>query len=142
MPPIELTPAECAEVAQVSGMGYITCPLPPWDSKPMIGRLTSWPEARPMLLRSVSLKCYLHPGCGSPAKGRWAVSDNQLLRWLFSGVCEEGATKHRKHELRLLHAAAWQPIFDEGIAPPPATAEGSAASSSSDALPLPPSAAI
>ena len=142
VPPIELTPAECAEVAQVSGMGYITCPIPPWDSKPMIGRLTSWPEARPMLLRSVSLKCYLHPGCGSPAKGRWAVSDNQLLRWLFSGVCEEGATKHRKHELRLLHAAAWQPIFDEGIAPPPATAEGSAASSSSDALPLPPSAAI
>ena len=74
-----------AQACAVSPLGYVSCPLGLWSCRPSIGRLTSWPASKPVALRSISMTCYLHPNCSSPAKRRGAVSDDQMLQWLFFG---------------------------------------------------------
>ena len=70
-----------AAAALVAG-GYIKCALEPWHQG-HIGRITSWPESKPLHLRSSSCRCYMHPGC-TVAKARSQVSDAFYMHWLFS----------------------------------------------------------
>ena len=81
------TAVEKAAGANVDCLGYISHP----DSlefnidKVLIGRITTWPREEPLLRRSVSIKCWMHPGCGSPARKRHQVDDALLLQWFFQG---------------------------------------------------------
>lgn len=128
------SPAAAAAAAIVGTMGYVTCPLAGWAPIPMVGRLTTWPESKPYESRSVSIKCFMHPRCGSPAKVRWKVSDEQLMTWLFSGAHEPNATQERRRALAAEHKALWGPIFagaSANASPTPAASASGAASSSS-----------
>ena len=37
-------PAECTDCTVISASGYLSCPLEPFASLSMLGRLTSWPK--------------------------------------------------------------------------------------------------
>lgn len=137
--PVDAPPTaeDAANAATVSPGGYISCPLGLWASQPSIARITSWPSSAPMQSRSVSARCYIHSGCTSPAKRRWAVSDKDLLLWVFSGRVEQGASPARRRELATEHKAKWRELFPAG-GPAPASREaappsGSGAASSSAA---------
>jgi hypothetical protein len=127
----EVSPVGDVQLAlssQVSSTGYVSSPAGIWSTLGSIGRVTSWPAHKPMLVRSVSMKCYLHPGCTSPAKGRSKVSDQFLLEWLFAGVHEPGAASGRKKELGSLHRALFVTRF--AAVNTPAASSSAAASSS------------
>ena len=79
----EPTIMECIDAALTGPLGYITCPLGRWRDVAMIGRIITWPASKPIAQRSVSVRCYLHPTCTSPAKLRHSVSDRLLYGWLF-----------------------------------------------------------
>ena len=120
--------------SEIFPLGYLSCSLPPYDARGSIGRLTDWPKTTAAKWRSVSLKCQLHTQCSSPAKKRYDVTDETLLKWFFSGVYERDATIARKRELGRQHQAMWADLF---AAASPLVATG-AASSSSDAMPTAP----
>lgn len=108
--PALISVAEVCAAAQTSPGGYISSPVGVWAGRPMVGRLTTWPEHKPIPNRSVSVRCYLHTGCCTPARARGKVSDDRLREWLFSGVIPEvGASAARKREL----AAAHRKLFAE-----------------------------
>jgi hypothetical protein len=75
---------DVVRVACIDDLGYVRCAVHPWSSKNPAGRLTSWPNDKPMALRSVSMRCFYHPNC-SLAKSRKKLTDEDLLCWLFSG---------------------------------------------------------
>lgn len=102
--------AACAAAAEVSPAGYVSSPLSPY-SKAIPGRITTWPASAQLEMRSVSCKCYAHPNCGSPARRRWAVSDRELLTWLFSGASEEDGTADRRRQLTTEHKAMWDSVI-------------------------------
>lgn len=79
-----LDPQAGARSCMVSGLGYVSTPLQPWCQKPNVGRITTWPANQPLSWRSVSMTCYMHSSCKTPARRRGHVTDAQLLTWLFS----------------------------------------------------------
>jgi hypothetical protein len=112
VPPLVLV-RDVAAAAAMSPLGYITSPIGVWAGRAMVGRLTTWPAHKPVSNRSVSMKCYLHPGCTTPARARWKVSDDRLLLWLFSGVApEEGASAAKKQELKAAHLTLFAKIVE------------------------------
>ena len=115
------SPAELRGSCHIDGRGYVTSPHPPWAGKhPGVGRLTTWPESKPVERRSVSMRCYLHPKCVTPARVRTKVSDDLLLRWLFGGcVPETGASRAREEELGKEHRALFSRMIAEPAEPPP-----------------------
>lgn len=115
-PEVVATPKECADQAEISPMGYISCPLPPFNDKPAPGRLTTWPATKPLASRSVSVRCYMHPGCSSPAKSRRLVEDSLLVQWLFSAKVEPGATRERQHQLAKEHKELFKAMLAEAAA--------------------------
>lgn len=102
--------------ASVSPLGYVNSAHPMFSDVPNVGRITSWPSSVPEMRRSMSCKCYLHPSCGSPAKGRKTVSDDLLLRWLFAGDYEQDVSRDRKRELGEAHRAKWKALFSAHVA--------------------------
>lgn len=130
--------ADAVQKALTTPLGYVSCELGAWQAKPMVGRLTSWPANQPVQSRSVSMKCYLHSNCTSPAIKRWKISsDDVFYTWLFNGkIPDPGATTATKKALGAEHKAAWASIFSSmGSAPPvpvppPASSSGAASSSS------------
>ena len=65
--------------------GYIACSVEPWSTVVgKVGRITTYPESKPLPDRSVSVKCYMHPGCSRTTK-RSRVADDTLLLWLYQG---------------------------------------------------------
>ena len=128
--------AEAVQKALTTPLGYVSCELGPWLAKPMLGRLTSWPESQPQQSRSVSMKCYLHPNCTSPAVKRWKIiSDDVFYMWLFnSKIPDPGATTVTKKALGAEHKAAWATVFSSmnsaTLVPVPAASSSGAASSS------------
>ena len=93
--------------------GFISCPRQPWAEFASIGRITTWPANKPMEKRSVSCKCHIHAAkCSSPARMRIAVTDEELLAWLFAGKCEPLASAGRCDELTKEHKALWAPTID------------------------------
>lgn len=103
----EVTPEVAAAGATISDAGYISSQAQGWQDIAAVGRITTWPSSKPVERRSVGCRCYLHPGCTSAARSRQVVDDQTLLRWLFSGQREPGATRERQHELAKLHKAAF-----------------------------------
>lgn len=87
-------------------LGYVTCAMPEFQHKPILGRITTWPESRPEEKRSLSMRCMLHTNC-SVAVPRWRVTDQLLFRWLLEGVYEDRPTAQRKAELRVMHRDLW-----------------------------------
>jgi hypothetical protein len=130
--PAEATLDDVCEAAIISTRGYVTSPVGPWGSMSMVGRLTTWPEKVAMDNRSCSMKCYVHPGCTSPARKRHRVTDAALLRWLFSGeLPAEGGTSIEKKALGLAHRALFQKMVDNA-GPAAAASSTSGARSSVD----------
>lgn len=111
---------QLVEACTVTALGYVSCPLPPWDSRPVFGRITTWPTNKPVASRSVSCRCYTHTGCTTPAKRRWQVSDRQLLEWLLQGRVEPEAGSDRRKALAAEHRAAFAQISN----PPPSASSG------------------
>ena len=67
----------------MGALGYINTDVLPWSALVNVGRITDWPKDKPEQDRSVSCRCYMHPGCGTPAKRRHAVTDRIFSSWLF-----------------------------------------------------------
>ena len=63
--------------------GYINTDVLPWSEVKNVGRITEWQKERAEQDRYVSCRCYMHPNCGSPARQRRTVNNNQLVSWLF-----------------------------------------------------------
>ena len=86
-----------AASAVVDEEGYVTNPSEPWSFlyKGRVGRITTWPETKPLLARNVSCKCLYHSDCSSKAVARSQITDQQLISWLFAGVCELGCVLGR-----------------------------------------------
>ena len=107
-----LTPRELAVRAEVSDTGYVSVADLPWSAYARHpGRITTWPANKPVEQRSVSMRCYLHPGC-SIAKGRLRITDLRLLEWLFSAEVNIGAPVAEQHAMRARHKAAFNDIFN------------------------------
>lgn len=107
------TPAEAAAVARVQAAGYVTCILAPWSDMTHVGRITTWPDDRPVAQRSVGCRCYQHPRC-SVSKARSKVSDELLLRWLFSGeIPGSEATPAQKAAMRESHMRHFRDLLQE-----------------------------
>lgn len=126
------TPQSLAASATVSDLGYVSSPDPRFNDVPNIGRITTWPAKMPLERRSVSCRCYMHPNCTSPAKRRWAVGDDILLQWLFSGQCDPNASRERKEKLGEEHRAKWRTLYD-GAASSSTGGRGKGSSSSTAA---------
>jgi hypothetical protein len=116
--------------AVISPLGYVSVAVPPWNTLPSVGRVTTWPAATMLQNRSCSVKCYMHPGCGSPAKRRQAVKDQQLLNWLFSMQPMPLGTVAEKRAACVEHKSKWAAAISH---PVPALSAGSGASSSGHA---------
>jgi hypothetical protein len=115
--PRDASPAEAAAAARIGVAGYISCHIPPWDTVPNPGRLTTWPESKPMAQRSVALRCYLHPGC-TVTKGRSRVTDDLLLKWLFSGeVVPKTATAAFRAAKKAAHLSLFKTMVAESLGP-------------------------
>ena len=112
-PEAPATVEQLVAASEVTPLGYVSCSVPPFIAKPMIGRLTTWPADRPVERRSVSMRCYMHTGCVSSAKGRTKISDDQLLRWLFSGEFKPDATSAQKKAGAIEHKAHFAAILAE-----------------------------
>lgn len=119
-----------AAAATISPTGYVSSSAGAWSEVAMVGRITTWPAHKPEETRSVSCRCYVHTNCRSPARRRFAITNEDLLRWLFSAVREPGAPRARQQELAKQHQAQWQVLF-----PPAARQPAGGASSSSAAAP-------
>jgi len=117
-PPLPFAPptlAQLVEASRVSSLGYVSCSLEPWKSIISLGRRTTWPVSKPEEARSVSMRCYVHPGC-KVISSRRAASDSLLLSWLYSGtIVAEGATAMRKQELRAEHEAVFKRLIADPI---------------------------
>ena len=105
------TPRELAARAEVSATGYVSiADLPRSAYLRHPGRITTWPESKPLEHRSVSIRCYFHPGC-SVAKVRARVTDLRLLEWLFSAEVDMSAPIAEQHAVRARHKASFCDIF-------------------------------
>eukprot|EP00959_Pyramimonas_sp_CCMP1952_P269250 5629054-Pyramimonas_sp.AAC.1 len=100
---------EAVAISTVSGRGDVTCPAPPFNCKKVAGRITTWPQTKPVEFRSVGCKCSYHPGC-SVTRARCNISDNDLLCWLFSHDFEalRDASPAALKELGRRHMAAFR----------------------------------
>jgi hypothetical protein len=101
-----------AEAAVVDEGGWVSCPVEPWCRLGSVGRITTWPATKAMKDRSVSVKCFAHLGCSSPARKRAAVTDAALLEWLFAGTCEPFCPRGRSEDLAREHKALWATVID------------------------------
>ena len=92
----------------VSPSGHVSCSIAPWSARPVLGRITTWPQDREEIKRSVSLRCSLHPRC-SVARARRRAPDELLLRWLYSQGCPADATPRGELEAQgKTHVAHWR----------------------------------
>ena len=113
--PRDASPAEAAAAARIGVAGYISCPIPPWDTVPNPGRLTTWPDHKPLAQRSVAVRCYLHSGC-TVTKGRSRVTDDLLLKWLFSGeVVPKTATAAYRAAKKAAHLSLFKTMMAESV---------------------------
>jgi len=131
-PAPENTFADLIRTSHKDSLGYTSNPLPPFNSIPKCGRINTWPNDRLEKFRSVGCRCYLHPSCSAPAKARWQTPDELLLKWLYSGVVVDGASRARKKELGREHMRLFASIF---AAHQDDAAASGAAGSSTDAAP-------
>ena len=65
--------------------GWISCPIEPWASFGVVGRLTTFPQWKPPAKRTTRIQCRMHPGCVF-ARSSHKLPSDLAKRWLFS--CE------------------------------------------------------
>lgn len=123
------TPAEAAANATTSPMGYVASPFTPWSAWAAQGRITTWPASKEMRLRSVSMRCYFHSSCQSPATRRSAVSDATLKLWLYSGDVQKGADSATQRALAARHKSLFADILKSAEEAEQAIANAAASSS-------------
>jgi len=97
-----LTPEQAAVVDE---WGYVTSPVAPFDARGWVGRLTVYPEGSPLDKQNVSMRCCLHTGC-SVVRGRTKMTNERLIRWLFSGVPITAENRHDETAIRRAHYVA------------------------------------
>ena len=106
--------ADCSLVADISAEGHVTCPLPPWNASGRIGCLTDWPPHQPPEKRSMSMKCFLHRGKCAVVRTRRKVSEDMMLRWLFSAqIPPKDCSKEEMAKLVRAHKEIWLQIVAE-----------------------------
>jgi len=93
------------------GSGNITSTLPPYDAMWRVGRWSDYPQSVEPKLRNFSMACSYHKKC-SVTRKRHRVSDEVLLRWLFSGeVLPPGSNDEQKSAAQAKH----QKLFKEMV---------------------------
>ena len=100
--------AAAAAAAEVDSHGFVTCSMEPWCHFATVGNIQSWPLTKPLMQGIVSVKCKVHASCKSQAGKRGALTDADLLAWLFSGTCEPFCTLGRSLELAKEHNLLWR----------------------------------
>ena len=95
---------DAVAAAVVTPLGYVSCPLCPFNHRAAWGRITTFPTTKPVHARSVACRCYCHSNC-SVVKPRRVASDAQLVRWLFSAKLEGKPSRARVKELAAEHQA-------------------------------------
>jgi hypothetical protein len=109
------TPAFFASKSTIDINGRVICQVEPFSSKGImgIGRITTWPEDKPLAERSISCLCLLHGGCRSPARKVGKVSQEQLLQWLYTDTAhlQWPMSKQKLDELRKSHQKAFTAIL-------------------------------
>jgi len=96
-------PFVAVRAATISSLGYVACPIAPWDKLANAGRITSWKKhGAPEASRSASCRCYYHPKCKF-AKLRRLVSDNDFMCWLFAADLSEAANADERGRQRDAH---------------------------------------
>jgi len=126
-----------ADAAVVDADGWVTCPLPPWNDLPSVGRLTSWRKEWPVEKRSFSCKCSYHVHCTSPARKFRHVPPKWHLMWLFAGALEPYCPLGRSEELATLHTKLFAEVVDQtagSVKAAAASSSAAAASASSSGL--------
>jgi len=115
--PSELTAAEAAPLASISDLGYVSIDREPWKSYNPCGRIHSFPTTEPMLNRSCKVSCFLHSNCSTLPFPRRALSNTQILQWLFE--CRPvGDGSHRLVKNRDAHLEAFEVLLGSaGIFP-------------------------
>jgi hypothetical protein len=111
--PVEPIPTagELAAVSVVAASGEVRCDVAPWCGLSRLGRITTWPEDKPMHQRSASMRCALHPNC-SVVKKRSTCSDEKLLTWLYSaGVPAAGLSSDERKQLTIDHKKLWTDMW-------------------------------
>ena len=96
--------------ARVSDRGVVECDLPPWrDLEDGVGQLKEWPLSAAPEKRQVALRCLLHSRkTNCCIVRRRPVTNEMMLRWLFSAEIPAGATCDADMAvLALQHKEAW-----------------------------------
>ena len=130
-----VSPAEkvAAAVAQcdVTGLGYVSCPVAPWSDKPVIGRVTTWPKEVEEGSRSIQVNCFMHASRRSPPTQIWDVSKEMMFTWLLQGVPVDKANAAERRRLGRIHMADFDACIARGVPAP----RGTGAASSDDPVP-------
>ena len=96
--------------ARVSDRGVVECDLPPWRGlADGVGQLKEWPLSAAPEKRQVALRCLLHSRkTNCCIVRRRPVTNEMMLRWLFSAEIPAGATCDADMAvLALQHKEAW-----------------------------------
>lgn len=72
---------QCVEAAEIDDEGKVFCPLGKFAQYRPVGRITHWGAPGNL---NVGIRCSLHVSC-SYSRKRSKFTNQQLLRWLFSG---------------------------------------------------------
>ena len=122
------SPEEALPQCEVSDLGYVSCKVPPWSEKILIGRITDWPKETKKEWRNIQCTCYMHAACRTKACYAWEVSQDTLVRWLLCGTPVADASSKLKRELGDKHKEMFKD-FDPRARGATPSGEGGAASS-------------
>ena len=114
-PPGPPGPADYVATCTMTPLGYISTTLPPLSALAVVGRITDWPADKPEPDRSCSCRCYMHPGCTTPAKRRRFLTNDLLLRWLFAGDFLPDGTREEKKAAGERHKRMFKDMFDATV---------------------------
>ena len=96
------SPEQCANVSVIDPDGYVSCALPPFGERGVIGRLTYFPKGVALEKTNIGMRCYLHANC-SVTRRAHKLSAERMKLWLFNGLPGWGdeSVDHKKaHGIR------------------------------------------
>ena len=99
------------EATIIHGGGRVECFIEPWATHTKKARRQQFPIGAPLDKQRVVMRCGMHTGCSTTPILRSAVSDEQLLRWLFSGrtISDMGSDKAAAEAHMLIWEGMQQP---------------------------------
>ena len=112
--------------ARIDAHGYVTTDVMPWAAKGLLGRITVWPNKLGIQpsRQNIAARCYMHASC-SYSRKRDRVSDQQILRWLFSARPLEHPSPEQRAEAKAAHRRLASEILVDVAPPDASTAAGS-----------------